>query len=45
MKILLSDPIEQVCVDILAAEGFEVDAKRNLPPDQLKANILPTCIL
>ena len=39
MKILLSEPIEQVCVDILTAEGFEVDAKPNLPPDQLKAII------
>ncbi|MBF8294949.1 MAG: hypothetical protein HW389_1494, partial [Bacteroidetes bacterium] len=39
MKILLSDPIEQVCVDILMSEGFEVDAKPNLPPDQLRAII------
>jgi len=39
VKILLSEPIEQVCVDILTAEGFEVDAKPNLPPDQLRAII------
>jgi len=36
MKILLSDPIEQVCSDILTSEGFEVDSKPNLPPEQLK---------
>lgn len=35
MKILISDPLEQVCVDIFKAEGFEVDVKPNLPPEEL----------
>ena len=39
MKILLSDPIEHVCSDILISEGFEVASKPNLPPEQLKAII------
>jgi D-3-phosphoglycerate dehydrogenase / 2-oxoglutarate reductase len=40
LKILLSDPIEKVCADILNAEGFEVDVKPNLSPDELK-KIIP----
>ncbi|MBI3578097.1 MAG: hypothetical protein HY089_01635, partial [Ignavibacteriales bacterium] len=35
MKILISDPIEQVCVDIFKAEGFEADLKPNLSPEEL----------
>ncbi len=40
MKILLSDPIENICADILRAEGFEVDARPNLSHDELKKIIL-----
>ncbi|HEY9166111.1 MAG TPA: phosphoglycerate dehydrogenase [Candidatus Kryptonia bacterium] len=36
MKILITDPIEQVCTDILQKEGMEVDAKPGLPPDEIK---------
>jgi D-3-phosphoglycerate dehydrogenase / 2-oxoglutarate reductase len=36
MKILITDPIEQVCTDILAKEGNVVDAKPGLPPDEIK---------
>jgi D-3-phosphoglycerate dehydrogenase len=36
MKILISDPLEQICADILKSEGFEVDARPNVPADQLK---------
>jgi D-3-phosphoglycerate dehydrogenase / 2-oxoglutarate reductase len=39
MKILITDPIEQSCVDILTREGFTVDAKPGLPPDEIKACI------
>ena len=39
MKILISDPIEQVCVDILTSEGFEVDVKPNRPIEELKGMI------
>ncbi|MEX1275032.1 MAG: phosphoglycerate dehydrogenase [Bacteroidota bacterium] len=39
MTILISDPIEQICVDILKAEGFDVDIKPNLPVADLKAII------
>ncbi len=39
MKILISDPIEQVCVDILISEGFEVDVKANISAENLKAII------
>lgn len=36
MKILITDPIEQSCVDILTREGFQVDLKPGLPPDEIK---------
>ncbi len=36
MKILITDPIEQSCVDILSREGFHVDLKPGLPPDEIK---------
>jgi D-3-phosphoglycerate dehydrogenase / 2-oxoglutarate reductase len=39
MKILITDPIEQSCVDILTREGFTVDSKPGLPPDEIKACI------
>lgn len=39
MKILISDPIEQTCVDILTAEGFHVDLKPGLPVAELKTII------
>jgi D-3-phosphoglycerate dehydrogenase / 2-oxoglutarate reductase len=35
-KILITDPIEQSCVDILTREGFQVDAKPGLPADEIK---------
>jgi D-3-phosphoglycerate dehydrogenase len=36
MKVLITDPIEQVCTDILQKEGIEVVAKPGLPPDEIK---------
>ena len=36
MKILISDPIEESCVDILTREGFQVDAKPGLPAEEIK---------
>ena len=40
MKVLVSDNLEQVGVDMFAqAEGIEVDVKAGLSPDQLKAII------
>ncbi len=36
MKVLITDPIEQVCVDILQKDGIQVDAKPGLPPDEIK---------
>ncbi|MGB2868602.1 MAG: phosphoglycerate dehydrogenase [Bacteroidota bacterium] len=39
MKILISDPIEQTCVDILSAEGFQVDLKPGVPAHELKTII------
>lgn len=35
-KILITDPIEQGCVDILSKEGFQVDLKPGLPADEIK---------
>ena len=40
MKILISDPIEQSCVDILTREGFQVDAKPGISPEEIK-KIIP----
>ncbi|HTY39280.1 MAG TPA: phosphoglycerate dehydrogenase [Bacteroidota bacterium] len=45
MKILLSDPIEKVCSDILAAEGYEVVSRPNLSPEQLKGIIADCDVL
>ncbi len=36
MKILITDPIEQVCTDILQRDGIQVDAKPGLPADEIK---------
>ena len=36
MKILITDPIEQSCVEILTREGFQVDLKPGLPADDIK---------
>ncbi|MER3524686.1 MAG: phosphoglycerate dehydrogenase [Ignavibacteria bacterium] len=36
MKILVSDQLEQSCIDILVSEGFEVDNKPGLPADELQ---------
>lgn len=36
MKVLVSDQLEQSCIDILVNEGFEVHHKPGLPPDELK---------
>ena len=35
MNILVSDAIEQRCVDILSDEGFSVDCKPGLPHEEL----------
>ena len=40
MKILISDPIEQSCVDILTREGFQVDAKPGISAEEIK-RIIP----
>ncbi len=40
MKILITDPIEQSCVDILTREGFQVDLKPGIPPEEIK-KIIP----
>jgi len=36
MKILISDQIEQVCANVLAGEGFEVDFRPGLKSDELR---------
>ncbi len=36
MKVLITDPIEPVCTEILQKEGIQVDAKPGLPPDEIK---------
>ena len=36
MKILVSDQLEQSCIDILLNEGFEVVNKPGIPADELK---------
>lgn len=39
MKILVSDSLEQSCIDILRHEQFEVDNRPGLPADELKKTI------
>lgn len=36
VKILVSDSLEQSCIDILAAEGYQVDYKPGLAADELR---------
>jgi D-3-phosphoglycerate dehydrogenase / 2-oxoglutarate reductase len=36
VRILLSDPIEQICGEILSSEGFQVDSRPNLPTEELR---------
>jgi len=36
MKILVSDSLEQSCIDILLREHFEVDNRPGLPAEELK---------
>ncbi|MEK7251292.1 MAG: phosphoglycerate dehydrogenase, partial [Bacteroidota bacterium] len=36
MKVLVSDQLEQSCIDILVNEGFEVDNKPGVSADELK---------
>lgn len=36
MKILITDPIEESCLNILKSEGFEVDLKPGLSRDEIK---------
>jgi D-3-phosphoglycerate dehydrogenase len=40
MKILISDSLEQSCVDILIHENFGVDNRPGIPPEELK-RIIP----
>ncbi len=35
-RILISDPVDHGCVEILRAEGFEVDDRPSLPAEELK---------
>ncbi|MEX0602612.1 MAG: phosphoglycerate dehydrogenase [Bacteroidota bacterium] len=37
MKILICDGVEKTCSDVLRAEGFDVDEKPKLPPEEFKA--------
>jgi D-3-phosphoglycerate dehydrogenase / 2-oxoglutarate reductase len=39
MKILISDNLEQSCIDVLQHEGFEVDNRPGLPAAELKSII------
>ena len=39
MKILVSDSLEQRCIDILLSEGFEVDNKPGIPANELASII------
>lgn len=36
MRILISDPVEHACAEILKAEGFEVDERPGLKQEELK---------
>jgi len=38
-RVLISDPIEKVCVDILEHAGVQVDCKAKLKPEELKSII------
>jgi D-3-phosphoglycerate dehydrogenase len=39
LNILITDQVEKVCADLLAAEGFKVDVKPTLPESELKSII------
>jgi D-3-phosphoglycerate dehydrogenase len=39
MKILISDNLEQSCIDILTHENFAVDNRPGIPPEELKRTI------
>lgn len=39
MRVLISDPVDDQCIDILRGEGFTVDYSPGLPPDRLAAAI------
>ncbi|MBI5214512.1 MAG: phosphoglycerate dehydrogenase [Ignavibacteriae bacterium] len=39
MKVLISEPIEEKCVEILKSEGFEVDFKPTMTAEELKQSI------
>ena len=45
MKILISDQLEQNCIDILTHEGFTVDNRPGLPPDDLLSVVGEYCPL
>lgn len=40
MNILITDPIEQRCVDILQAEGLHVDVHPGMPPKEIESAIV-----
>ncbi|MCI0705912.1 MAG: phosphoglycerate dehydrogenase [Ignavibacteriae bacterium] len=39
MRILVTDAVEKVCVDMLKAEGFQVDVEKTMPAEKLKSAI------
>jgi len=39
MNILITDPIEQRCIDILQAEGFRVDVRPGMPSKEIQSAI------
>jgi D-3-phosphoglycerate dehydrogenase len=39
MRILISDPLDPVCAELLRSEGFQVDLKPKLPADELTKSI------
>jgi D-3-phosphoglycerate dehydrogenase / 2-oxoglutarate reductase len=45
ISVLITDPIEQGCADILSAEGFKVDTKLGLSEEDLCREIKPYSVL
>lgn len=39
-RVLISDPIDKSCVDLLRSKGFEVDAKTKVPPKEELVDII-----
>ena len=39
MNILITDPIEQRCIDILQKEGFRVNVSPGMPPKEIESAI------